>query len=114
MEYTWKLERLKRKTTSSVTNAVVQTNWTKTGTNENGVSGTFSGATPFELESVDSENFVSYENLTEEKILEWIKSVVVGGYEEHVNEQIAKQIEEQVNPETEDSEVDFPWTTETE
>lgn len=114
MNYTWKLERLKRKSTSGITNAVIQTNWTKTGTDENGVSGTFSGSTPFPLESVDSENFVSYENLTEEKILEWIKSVVVGGYEEHVNEQIAKQIEEQVNPEIEDGDSDFPWTTKTE
>ena len=113
MNYTWKLDSIKRKTTSDVTNAIVQTYWTKTGTDDNGVEGTFSGATPFPLETVDSENFVAYENLTADIVLGWIKSVVVGDYEAHVNGQIAKQIDEKVSPETEDKEADFPWTTET-
>ena len=36
MNYTWKLDRIKRKTTSDVTNAIVQTYWTKTGTDDAG------------------------------------------------------------------------------
>jgi hypothetical protein len=112
MNYTWKLDRIKRKTTSDVTNAIVQTYWTKTGTDDNGVEGTFSGATPFPLETVDSENFVAYEDLTADIVLGWIKSVVVGDYEAHVNAQIAKEIDAKVSPENEDNEADFPWTTE--
>ena len=99
MNYTWKLDRIRRKTTSDVTNAIVQTYWTKTGTDDDGNEGTFSGATPFPLESVDSENFVAYEDLTSDIVLGWIKSVVIG--------------DAKVSPEAEDNEADFPWTTET-
>ena len=114
MNYTWKLDRIKRKTTSDVTNAIVQTYWTKTGTDDAGNEGSFSGATPFPLETVDSENFIAYEALTSETILGWIQGVVVGDYEEHVNGQIAKMIDATVSPENEDNEADFPWTTSTE
>lgn len=108
MNYTWKLKSLKKKDTQELTNIIVQTYWEKIGTNENGDIGIFSGATPFELSTVDPDNFVKYEDLTEEMILNWIQSVVVGSYEEHVNEQITKQIEEKINPITEVTQ-DFPW-----
>ena len=114
MNYTWKLDRIKRKTTSDVTNAIVQTYWTKTGTDDAGNEGTFSGATPFPLETVDADNFIAYDQLTADIVLGWIKDVVVGDYEAHVNAQIAKEIDAKVSPEAEDNEADFPWTTETE
>tara|TARA_B100001939_G_C16931001_1_gene613895 strand:+ start:999 stop:1346 length:348 start_codon:yes stop_codon:yes gene_type:complete len=114
MNYTWRLDRIKRKTTSDVTNAIVQTYWTKIGTNDDGIQGSFAGATPFTIESSNSENFIPYENLTSEIILGWIKSVVVNDYEQRVNSVIAKEIEDQINTETEDSESDFPWNTNTE
>jgi len=108
MNYTWKLKSLRRKDTQNLQNIIVQTYWEKIGTDENGNSGTFPGATPFELNTVDPENFVSYEDLTEEIILSWIQGVVVGGYEEHVNQQIANQISDKVSPVTEVTS-GFPW-----
>jgi hypothetical protein len=42
-------------------------------------------------------------------VLGWIQAVVTGSYEEHVNAQIAKQIEDQVTPTTEVSGNTFPW-----
>ena len=78
MNYTWELTNLKRKNTDTIQNIIVQTNWKKIGTDENGNVGSFSGATPFELSTVDPDNFVSYEDLTEEVILTWIQNVVVG------------------------------------
>ena len=108
MNYTWKLKSLKKKDTQELTNIIVQTYWEKIGTNENGDTGIFSGATSFELSTVDPHNFVKYEDLTEEMVLNWVQSVVVGSYEEHVNEQITRQIEEKINPITEVTQ-DFPW-----
>ena len=108
MNYTWKLKSLKKKDTQELTNIIVQTYWEKIGTNENGDTGIFSGTTPFELSTVDPHNFVKYEDLTEEMVLNWVQSVVVGSYEEHVNEQITRQIEEKINPITEVTQ-DFPW-----
>jgi hypothetical protein len=113
MNYTWKLTSLKRKNTSELNNVVVQTHWKKTGTDEDGNTGEFSGATPFDLSTVDPTNFTSYEDLTEEAVLGWIQSVVVGDYERHVNAQIAKQIQDKVSPITEVT-GGFPWEPEDE
>lgn len=108
MEYSWKLTSLSKKDTADLKNIIVQTRWEKIGTNENGTTGRFSGATPFDLTEVDPNNFIPYENLTEEIILKWIQSVVVDSYEEHVNQKITKQIEEEENP-ISLIEKDFPW-----
>ena len=42
--------------------------------------------------------------LTEEVVLDWIKAIVVGGYEEHVNGMIAKQIADKAV-----TEQSMPW-----
>jgi len=113
MNYTWKLTSLKRKNTDVAENIVVQTFWKKIGTDADGNVGEFSGATPFDLSSVDLDNFVSYEDLTEEMVLGWIQSVVVGSYEEHVNGKIAEQIEAIVSPVVSVT-GGFPWQPEDE
>jgi hypothetical protein len=108
MIYTWKITGLKRKNSNDAKNIIVQTYWKKIGTDQYGNTGEFSGATPFDVKEVDQNNFISYEDLTEETVIEWIKSIVVGDYEQHVNAQIQKQIDEKTNPEVEDRE-EFPW-----
>jgi hypothetical protein len=105
--YTWKVTSLKTKTEGAHQSAVVQTYWTKTGVDEDGHEGTFSGATPFTSTTMpEGSTFIPFSELTEEIILNWIKAVVVGGYEEHVNAQIQKQIDEKHNPVTE---AQMPW-----
>ena len=106
--YTWKVTSLKVKDVSEDrTNAIVQTYWTKTGTDEDGNQGVFSGATPFTLDPTDTSGpFIPFEQLTEEDVLDWIKSVVVGSYEDHVNSKIAEQIADKVTPTTE---AKLPW-----
>jgi hypothetical protein len=108
MIYTWKVTGIKTKDVSaSKLGAIVQTYWTKTGTDENGNEGTFSGATPFTVDpSDDSGPFIPFEQLTEQDVLSWIQSVVTGGYEEHVNGKIAEQIEQKVKPVIE---AKMPW-----
>jgi hypothetical protein len=106
--YTWKITGLKTKDVSDdKPAAVVQTYWQKIGTDENGNEGTFSGATPFTVDPTDESGpFIPFEDLTEEDVLDWIKTVVVGGYADHVNGQIAKQIEEKISPVIENR---LPW-----
>jgi hypothetical protein len=105
--YTWKVTSLKTKTENNNQNAVVQTYWQKTGTDENNNTGTFSGATPFStLNMPENYQFIPFEQLTEQVVLSWIQAVVVGSYEEHVNNQIAKQIADKVTPVTE---AQMPW-----
>jgi len=110
--YTWKLTRFKKLDSSNtLSNVVFQTYWDKIGTDAHGNTGRFIGATPFDPAAVDPNNFIPYESLSEEIVLGWIKSVVVGTYEEHVNEQIAKQISEKINTHVEVTEKEFPWST---
>ena len=104
--YTWKVTSVKTKTEGQNQEAVVQTYWTKTGVDEDGHEGTFSGATPFTSVNVPAGEFVPFAELTEATVLGWIQAVVVGGYEEHVNAQIQKQIDEKHNPVVEAA---LPW-----
>lgn len=99
MEYTWEVTGLKKESQGGV----VQTYWTKTGTDAEGNTGTFSGATPFEPDPNDP-NFIPFESLTEADVLGWIQAVVVDSYEEHVNAQIQKQIDQKVVVDA-----DLPW-----
>tara|TARA_R110002072_G_scaffold191742_1_gene348514 strand:- start:112 stop:438 length:327 start_codon:yes stop_codon:yes gene_type:complete len=104
--YTWEITSLKTKTEGSNADAVVQTYWKKIGTDSvSSETGEFSGATPLSSASVAS--FTTFADLTEANVLAWIQAVVVDGYEEHVNAQIQKQIDEKITPVTEP---DLPWS----
>jgi hypothetical protein len=112
--YTWEVTSLKTKNETLgdgvvLPNAICQTYWKKIGTDEDGNEGTFSGATPFSAENLTEENFQQFDVLTEEIVLGWIQAVVVDGYEEHVNGQIQKQIDEKVTPITDTA---MPWAPE--
>lgn len=111
--YTWSITSMKvRDETVNGTvypGAVIQTYWEKTGTDEDGNTGMFAGATPFNY-SGEGE-FTELANLTEAQVLGWIQDVVVGSYEEHVNEQIQRQIDEAKNPIVEP---DLPWASDSE
>jgi len=109
LTYTWAITSLKKTTDGDLSNVVVQSTWTCTGTDEDGDSGTFNGATPFPLSSVDPATFIPYEDLTEADVLGWIQAVVVGPYKEHVDAQINKQIALQKDPVVDVPEGDFPW-----
>ena len=109
LTYTWELTGLKKQSGDGVTDAVVQTYWKCTGTNSTGFSGTFSGATPFDLNGIDPDNFTPYDQLTEAQVLGWVEAAAAS-YMDHINEQIEKQIAQQIAPETEVNEGDFPWS----
>jgi hypothetical protein len=82
--YSWKVTGLKTTTVANTSDVVVQTYWKKIGT-EGDLDGEFSGATPFSSNNMPANT-------------SFIKAVFVGQYEEHVNEQIQKQIDDKKNP----------------
>jgi hypothetical protein len=108
--YTWAVTSLKTRNEGTNENAVVQTYWKKTGTDEAGHTGEFSGATPFTTTTMPAgSTFIPLAELTEAIVLGWIQGVVTGSYEEHVNGMIAKQIAEKATPITEAA---LPWAPE--
>lgn len=113
LTYTWKIKSLKKQDdpSSELNDIIVQTHWECTGTDDEGNSGTFNGATPFEPDQVDSTNFTTYETLTEAQVLGWIQDVVNNnaGYKAHIAEKIQKQIDAIVRPMVEVNSGDLPW-----
>jgi hypothetical protein len=96
-------------------NAVVQTYWKLTGTDESLITeegknqGTFSGATPFTTTTMpEGYNFIPFADLTEQDVISWIQAVVEGnpGYKQHIDEQIQKEINDKMRP---ISEAALPW-----
>ena len=111
LTFTWQVTNLKIRDIENKPSSVVQTYWKKTGTDANGHTGTFTGATPFTVDPNDNSGpFIPFEQLTEQDVLDWIKTVVVDHYEDHVNGQIQKQIDEKANPITD---AQLPWSSET-
>lgn len=112
--YEWKIKSLKKQDDPSteLNDIIVQTYWECIGTDEDGYSGTFHGATPFEPDQIDPDSFTAYENLTETQVLSWIQDVVNNniGYKNHIDEQIQKQIDATVRPVTEVSGDSLPWS----
>lgn len=103
--YTWAVTGMKVTRVADKPNYVVQTYWTKTGTDEDGNTGTFSGATPF-APNPEQQDFIPYDQLTQDIVIGWIQPIVVGSYEEHVDGVIAAQIADKRDPVVEEP---LPW-----
>lgn len=101
--YTWKVTGIKK----TPDGTVVQTYWEKIGTDENGNTAKFSGATPFTRDTSDGATFIPFDNLTEENVLTWIKSVVVGEYANHVNGRIEEELNKHLV-----TDAALPWAAE--
>jgi hypothetical protein len=108
--YTWKITSLKVKNESEHSDAVVQVYWEKKGTDLDGDFGIFTGATPFTSDNVPVGEFIPVDQLTEEVVLDWVKDIVVDGYESHVNDDILRQIQYMKNP---IRDIELPWNQNT-
>ena len=109
--WVWEVTQLKRKDQvnsegATLTGAVCQTFWKVTGTDANGNTGEFSGATPFTAENTPAGSFVAFDDLTEETVLGWIQAVVNAdqGYADHISSRVKLQIEEETI-----EEAAMPW-----
>ena len=113
--YEWKVTGIKKVNSENIDEAIVGTQWKVICTDEDGNTGEFVGATPFNLQSIDTGSFTPYQDLTEEQVLGWIKNVVSGSsstnYWDHIQGQINKQISRSKLSFTEISEVSLPWSS---
>jgi hypothetical protein len=115
LTYTWKLTGLKKQDTADLNDLVVGTRWKVTGTDEDGIEGSFDGATPLDIPDADEVGYIPYAELTEEIVLGWIKSHVSGSnsatnYWDHINGRIEAQIDEKKWTRVEVFETDLPWS----
>ena len=114
LTYEWKLTGLKKQNSETVNDAVVGTQWKLTGTDEDGNQGTFSGATPFSINTINTGSFIEYSSLTEAQVLSWVKNHVSGSaptnYMDHINGVILKEIASKKWTSITVSETDLPWS----
>jgi hypothetical protein len=112
LEYQWKLVGLRKVNSGGLDGIIIGTNWELKGIDEDGVSGKFTGATPFKVENLNTASFTPYSELTEETILSWIKDVVLDSptYWEHINTQILKSVRDAKSPVDIITENDLPWS----
>jgi hypothetical protein len=113
--YEWKLVGLKKQNSANINDAVVGTNWKVTATDEDGNVGTFTGATPFSIDTVNTASFTTYNELTETQVIGWIKNHVSGSnqstnYWAHINGVIEQEINSKKWVKLEVAEVDLPWS----
>ena len=112
--FVWKITGLKKANTGDLSDIIIGTNWTVTATDTDAnIDGTFTGATPFTLNTVDPDNFTPYESLTESQVLSWIQTSVSSsatGYWGHITERIQKQIDEKKYSIAQVMEVELPWS----
>lgn len=113
--YEWSMTGVKTATSGEIDNAIIGTRWKVVGTDENGNTGEFVGATPFELSSIDTNNFIEYHSLDEENVLNWVKNHVSGSnrttnYWAHISGQIQKQITNSNLTVSEISVESLPWS----
>ena len=114
LTYDWKLTSLRKQNTDNLSDVIVGTQWKLTGTDEDGNSGVFNGATPFEIRDLNNDGFVDYRDWSEDLVLGWIKNQVSGSttanYMNHINQQIQRQIDHTKYVNMDVQERDLPWS----
>lgn len=95
--YEWSVKQIKKADNSDFTGAIIGTQWKVIGTDDDGVSGHFDGATPFKLEHINPDDYTPYEELTEEVVINWVQGVLNSPanatYWQHIDEVITKEID---------------------
>jgi hypothetical protein len=118
MGYTthWELKGLRKQNYGELSDVIIGTNWKVTITDEDGIEGSFSGATPFRPVDVNIDNFTSYNELTETQVLSWVKHHVSGSnastnYWEHILGRAQKEIDAKKYSIEVVGETELPWST---
>ncbi len=108
MNYTWSIKCIGMRDYGEFKNVVVNVNWQKKGTNDVGKMGYYGDTSELKIPEVfNSDVFIKYENLTEELLITWAKSIITN--EDYSNKLILDQIENQMNPLTYAMNDNLPW-----
>ena len=116
--YNFSLISLKKENLENLQNAILEVNWCLNCNDDDNNCASFYNKTKFNLNDVDSQNFITYEDLTEEVVINWVKDSL--GFETNGNEWLAIkymvdiEIENKYNQKRMVYSHQFPWSTESE
>jgi hypothetical protein len=111
IEYTWDITSIKKlDNIDSLQDVIYEVSWKKIGTDsETGLQGVFETSTKFPVENININNFIPFQNLTKENIIDWLKTIVIDGYELEVNYRIKRDIDSKRSNITTINPSEFPW-----
>ena len=93
--YTWSILQLDcAPSENGLTNVVKIIHWGLTGTDENGITASLNNS--YSIPSPSSEVFADYSTLTEETVISWLESNIIGV--EHLQTVLANKIASKYNP----------------
>tara|TARA_S200002703_G_C3609538_1_gene187221 strand:+ start:43 stop:393 length:351 start_codon:yes stop_codon:yes gene_type:complete len=112
LTYTWTINSFRKRNEpylgprdTGLVDVISSANWTVTGTHANGSFSEFRNTSPF---WPDDNNFIPYQDLTEEIVLNWIKADLTDFDYEMINEAIALDIDQSTATVTVKPD-NFPW-----
>jgi hypothetical protein len=105
--YTWTITDLFTKTIDGKEGYVVNAIYNVSGTDGTYSASLEAGSVQFSTE--DLEEFIPYEELTEEKVLEWVKLTLTENVVASIEASIQGQIDSQINPPQVSVNTPLPW-----
>jgi hypothetical protein len=113
--YTWKIDMINTTSKDGVIDAVTEINWSKHAKDEQGNTARYPMFCKFDIEDIkklkEFGNFTALSELTEERVLDWVKNSLSFEDMDFIDFQLEKSIEEQINK-LEQKSLDykqFPW-----
>lgn len=100
MNYTWKVVNTTIKDSSDLSKIVISCAWYKQGEDQNGNVGRCYGNTQFDSTVIDINNFIEFDNLSEDIVLQWIQNTINESHDLELNACILKDLEKFLYPET--------------
>ena len=75
LTYEWSIIGLKKQNTNTLSDAIIEVDWILKGIDVDGIYGQYKGKQFFDITEIGN-GFISYSDLTEEIIIQWIKDIV--------------------------------------
>lgn len=106
MDFKWSITSVHTKTDQMFGDVVVEVYWKVLGSDSNGINGYFDGSTPLKIADITQDTFINFDQLTEEKVIEWVKLSMTDAHYSSITTLIQKQVDTQLNPVIEKP---LPW-----
>lgn len=104
--YTWKIHSVVKRTIQETSDVVFNVVWEKFGLDDDGYSGSVKSSVSFEIDGIDSSSFITYDQLTEEIVVSWVKNAID---ENAINQSIEQEIEKARSHWMQVDEEHLPW-----
>lgn len=91
--YTWRIVSLRTHTEGSNVDSVCEVDYEKTGTDDNGTTGSYMGSCA--LSSADTSSYTAFADLTENQVIAWVQAATD---DTEINQYIAADLMAQTNP----------------